>query len=70
MKKKKIMDDDYMLHKVLDKLKKIIDIKKFDDTKIFIDTDDKLPDDITIKILLILLTCVIKDDEYFMQKHF
>lgn len=67
---KKIMVDDYMLHKVLDKLKKIIDIKKFDDTKIFIDTDDKLPDDITIKSLLILLTCVIKDDEYFMQKHF
>ena len=67
---KKIMVDDCMLHKVLDKLKKIIDIKKFDDTKIFIDTDDKLPDDITIKSLLILLTCVIKDDEYFMQKHF
>ena len=67
---KEIMVDDYMLHKVLDKLKKIIDIKKFDDTKILIDTDDKLPDDITIKSLVILLTCVIKDDEYFMQKHF
>ena len=27
-------------------IKEIIDIEKFDNTKIFIDTDDKLPDDL------------------------
>ena len=35
------MVDDYTLDKVLDKIKKI-SIKKLDDTKILIDTDDKL----------------------------
>ena len=34
--------DDYMLDKVLVKIKKIMGIEKFDDTKILIDTDDKL----------------------------
>ena len=62
MKKKKFMVDDYILHKVLDKLKEILEIKKLDDTKILIDTDDKLPDDITIKNLVILMKCVTKDD--------
>ena len=62
MKKKKFMVDDYILHKVLDKLKEIIEIKKLDDTKILIDTDDKLPDDVTIKNLVILMKCVTKDD--------
>ena len=62
MKKKKFMVDDYILHKVLDKLKEIIKIKKLDDTKILIDTDDKLPDDITIKNLVILMKCVTKND--------
>ena len=32
---------DYMLDKVSDKIKEIIDIEKFDDTKILIDADDK-----------------------------
>ena len=40
---------DYMLDKVLYKIKVIIGIKKFDDTKIFIDTDNKLPDEIALK---------------------
>ena len=31
------MVDDYMLNKALDKIKKAIDIEKFDDTNIFID---------------------------------
>ena len=33
-----------MLHKILDKIKGKIGIEKFDDAKILIDTDDKLPD--------------------------
>ena len=47
--KKYLMIDDYILDKVLDKIKEIIDRKKFDNTKILIYTDDKLPDDITLK---------------------
>ena len=38
------MGDDYMLDKVLDKIKEIIGIEKVDDTKILINTDDKLLD--------------------------
>ena len=36
-RKKYLMVDDYMLNKALDKIKKVIDIEKFDDTNIFID---------------------------------
>ena len=35
------MVDDYMLDKVLDKIKEIIGIEKFDGTKILIYADDK-----------------------------
>ena len=56
------MVDDYMLDKVLDKIKEIIGIEKFDGTKILIYTDDKFPDDITLKNVMILMECVIKDD--------
>ena len=52
---------DYMLYKVLDKIKETIGIVTFDDTKNFIDTDDKLPDNITLKNVVILITCVIED---------
>ena len=37
-----------MLDKVLDKIKEIIRIEKIVDTKIMAETDDKLPDDITL----------------------
>ena len=56
------MVDDCMLNKVLDKTLKITGIKHFNNTKIFIDTDGKLPDDITFKNVVILMTCIIKDD--------
>ena len=49
------MLDDYTLDKVLDKTKKI-DIEKLDDTKILIDTDHKLLDDITLKNAVISMT--------------
>ena len=42
------MVDDYTLDKVLDKIKRI-GIKKLEDIKILIDTDDKLTDNITLK---------------------
>ena len=42
----------------------------FDDTKILIDTDDKLADYNTFKNAVILITCIIKDDGKFYQKSF
>ena len=59
-----------ILNKVLDKVKMIIGIEKFDDTKILIETDDKLPDDITLKNAVILVTSVIKDKGKFYQQIF
>ena len=60
--------DDYRLYKVLDKIKEIIDTEKFNDTKILIDTVDKLPDHITLKNILILITCVMKvDDKFYLE---
>ena len=40
------MIDNNLLDKVLEKINKITDIEKFDETKIFI---DQLPNEITIK---------------------
>ena len=54
---------------VLDKIKMIIDIEKFEDTKILFDADNKLADKVTLmKNAVILITCVIKDDDkLFLQ---
>ena len=51
------------LNKALDKIKEIIGIQKSDDTKILIDTDDKLPDYISLKNVLIIVTSVIKNGD-------
>ena len=67
--KKYLMVDDYELSKILDKLKEIISIEHFHNTKILIDTDVKLPD-ITLKTVMILMTCVIKDDDKFYLQLF
>ena len=56
------MVDDYMLDKVLDKIKTIIGFKQFDNIKILTDT---LPDDINLKNVVILMICVIKNDNKF-----
>ena len=48
--------------KVLDKVKTI---KGTDDAKIFIETDNKFPDDVTLENVVILNTCVIKDTNKF-----
>ena len=50
------MVDDYMLDMPLDKIKKTIDIEKYDDTKTLIDINDKLPNNITFKNIGILMT--------------
>ena len=55
--------------KVLDKIKEILVIEKFDNTKISINADDKLPNDITLRNVLILITCIIKDDNKFTRNY-
>ena len=50
MKEKKYLIACHSIpNKVLDKIKDIIGIEKFDDDKILIDIEDKLPDYITLK---------------------
>ena len=43
----------------------IVGVEKFDNTKILIGTEDELPDNITFKNVVILMTCVIKDGNKF-----
>ena len=62
--------DINILDKVLVKIKIKIGIGKFDDTKKLIDTDNKLADKITFKNIVILISCVIKDDDNFYPKLF
>ena len=59
-----------LLEKVLDEIKGIIGIAEFDDTKILIDMYGKLPDNITLKNVVILMTCAIKDgDKHFIHNY-
>ena len=57
-----------MPSKVLDKIKEIISIEIFDDTKISFGTDNELPDDIALKSGVIPMACLIKDDGKFCHK--
>ena len=45
-------------------------LKKNDNPKIIFDTDDKLPDDVTLQNVVISLTCIIKDDGEFYRQIF
>ena len=51
------MLDDYMLNEVLEKIKEIIGIDKFNDSKILINTYDELPNDITLTIFVVNDVC-------------
>ena len=63
-----MMVDYYILRKVSSKIKEIISIEKFGDTKILVVADDKFPDNSTLKNVVILIICVIKDgDEFYPQ---
>ena len=64
------MVDDYVLDNVLDRITRINDIKEFDSTKILIEADDILPDDIIFKNAVVLRTFVIKDDGKLYQQLF
>ena len=59
------MVNDYILDKVLDKIKETIDNVKFNDTKILIDRDEKFQDYINLENIVILITCIIKNDSKF-----
>ena len=52
------------------KIIKIIVLEKFDDTKMLIKTDNKLPDEIILKNVVILITCVIKNGDKFYPQIF
>ena len=65
-RKKYLIVDDFMLDKVLNKIKEIISIEKFDNTKILIDTDNELPDDIA----LMLMKYVVKGGNNFYLQLF
>ena len=47
---------------MLDQIKRIIDTVEFDNNKILIDIDNKLPNDTTLKDAVTLITCAIKDE--------
>ena len=64
------MVDDYILDKLIEKIKEIIGAEKFDDSKILIKTYDKLPGNITFKNVVILIACVMKDDNKFYLQIF
>ena len=51
------MVDDYMLNEVLEKIKEITGIDKFNDSKILINTYDELPNDITLTIFVVNDVC-------------
>lgn len=56
-----LMVDEYMLDKLQDKIKETLCIKIFDDAKILIEIDDKLPDELTLKSDMILIMWFFKD---------
>ena len=55
-----------MLNEILDKINLVIAIEAFDNTNILIDTNDKLPDHISLKDVIILITCIIKDNDLYI----
>ena len=57
------MVDNYIQDKVLDKIKMIAAIEKFD-----IKIGDKLPGNVTLENVGILITCIIKDNDKFNQQ--
>ena len=67
--RKYLMTDNCMLDKVLEKIKMIIGIEKFDDAKILINMDDKLFSEATLKNK-VLISHVMKDDGKFYPQIF
>ena len=64
------MVDNYILDNIIDRIKEIVGIGEYDNTKILIDTDDKLLEDATFNNVVILIKCIIKDDGKFYSQLF
>ena len=63
------MVEDYIQHRALSRIKVTVSIEEFDNTEILVDTDDKLPDNIMHKNVLILMTRIIKVDGNFIHNY-
>ena len=69
--RKKIFDGWWLYAKyTLAKTKEITGIKKFGNAKILMDTDDKLPDNVTFKNVAILMSCKKKMMVNVMHNYF
>ena len=67
------MVDDCILAKVLDEIKEKTGTEKFDNSKILIDTNDKLPDDTLKNVILMtrgILSYSLKDVNTHEKLHF
>ena len=59
------MVDEYILEHMLEKSKEIKSIEKLDDTEILIDIDDTLGDEITLKNVVMIISCIMKNYDNF-----
>ena len=71
---KYLIVNDYVLDKILDQVNEIIGIEIFDDTQTLIDTDDKLPDNISSQKFVILKMMMnfiysYQKKHHFVKKH-
>ena len=67
---KKYLETDNMLNRVWDKIKMMIGIDKFNNSKILIYTEKKLAYQVTLKNIMISISCVVKVDDKFYPKIF
>ena len=70
MEGKHLMANGYMQDKVLNRIKAVKGIEDFGNSKILFNTHDNCQDDITLKNVETLATCVIKDDGRFYSQLF
>ena len=67
---KTYLETDDMLNRVLDKIKMMIGIEKFKNYKILIDTEKSLAYEVTLKNVMISISCVVKADDKFYPQIF
>ena len=64
------MAEGNMKDKVLNRIKEVKGIEVFDNSRILVEIHDKLPDDITLRNVVKLITFVIKNDGRFYPELF
>ena len=62
--------DYYELDEALGRITKIINIEEFDNTENLINADDIMADVVPLKNVVVLMTCVTKDDVKFYRQLF